>query len=309
MSRTGVTLPKTTLLKSTVDTASKFAFQGVSSGKERGPVLKFSLSHITTLLGCAPPEATYIAAHAGYDLIGYRIISMGLTNEPVYDLANNKVMLHETKKALADTGLTVLDIELARIADDIDVKSYLPNLETAAELGAHHVIASIWTSHLNYAKDCLAELCDLAQEFGLTINLEFVTFASVATLQQALEICSGVNRNNCGILIDTLHFHRSRVQPEELDAVPREWLHFAHVCDAPKEIPTTVAGLIHTAREERLDPGEGAIDLAAIMNRLPEIPYSIEIPNVERVQELGYAEHARLCLENTKKYFSSHPRA
>ena len=118
---------------STPDMASKFAPQGDAFSKSRKPAaLKFSLSHITTLLGCAPPEETYIAARTGYDWVGFRIIPMGLANEPIYDLANNKVMLRETKKALADTGLKVLDIELARIADGIDVKSYVPNLETAA---------------------------------------------------------------------------------------------------------------------------------------------------------------------------------
>jgi sugar phosphate isomerase/epimerase len=102
-------------------------------------------------------------------------------------------------------------------------------------------------------------------------------------------------------------FNRSRVKPEELDAVPRELFHFAHVCDAPKEISTTTDGLIHTGREARLDPGEGSIDIEAIVNRMPEIPYSLEIPNLERVKELGYAEHARRCLEHAKNYFAAHP--
>ena len=76
----------------------------------------------------------------------------------------------------------------------------------------------------------------------------------------------------------------------------------------PKEIPPTNEGLIHTGREERLYPGEGGIDIASILNRLPEVPYSLEIPNLVRVKELGFAEHAWRCLETAKKYFSNHPR-
>ena len=38
-----------------------------------------------------------------------------------------------------------------------------------------------------------------------------------------------------------------------------------HISDAPNEIPTTTEGLIHTGREARLYPGEGAIDIAAIV--------------------------------------------
>ncbi|MEW5980022.1 MAG: sugar phosphate isomerase/epimerase [Acidobacteriota bacterium] len=265
------------------------------------------MSHVT-IFACAPPEATYIASRAGYDFVGYRIIPMGLAGERNYELARNKVMLQQTKRALAETGLGVHDIELARIADCVDVRSYAPALETAAELGARHVVASIWTPRQGYARDCLSELCDLAKAVGLVVNLEFVTFASVTNLQEAIDVCRAVNRENCGILVDTLHFARSRVRLEELDAVPREWFHFAHVCDAPKEIPPTTEGLVHTAREARLPPGEGGIDVAAIVNRLPEIPYSIEIPNLERVKELGYLEHARRCLASTKKYLCAHPR-
>jgi len=265
-------------------------------------VPEFSLAHLT-VLGCAPPEATYIAARAGYDLVSYRTILLGLPGEPDYALAQNPEMLRYTKTALAETGLGVHDIELARIADEVDVKSYVPALETAAELGARYVVTSIWTDRRSYALDSLAELCDLAQAAGLGVSLEFLTWSPAANLEDAAAICRSVNRENCGLLIDTLHFHRSRVRVEELNALPERLFHFAHVCDAGKEIPDTPEELIYTAREARLDPGEGAIDIAAILEQLPKIAYSLEIPNLERVKEVGYAEHARLCLENARKYF------
>jgi sugar phosphate isomerase/epimerase len=298
-------------LAATATATAAFGFSPQNSDSVRSlkpKAIQFSLAHLT-VLGCTPSEMTYIAARAGYDFVSYRIILLGTANEPNYALAENKVMLRQTKTALADTGLKAHDIEVARIADDVDPKSYLPALETAADLGARHVITSIWTPERSRAIDGLAELCDLAKPFGLTINLEFVTWANVANLQEAISICRAANRPNCGLLIDTLHFNRSRVRLEELDAVPRAWFHFAHVCDAPKEIPDTTDGLIHTAREERLYAGEGAIDIAAIVNRLPEIPYSLEIPHLARVKELGYAEHASRCLQTAKKYFSAHPRA
>jgi sugar phosphate isomerase/epimerase len=234
---------------------------------------------------------------------------MGLANEPNYDLARNPAMLRETKSALGASGIKLHDIEVARIADAVDVKSYAPALHTAAELGARRVIASVWTPNRNLAVDSLTELCDLAAKVQLGISLEFVTWANVATLQEALTLARTVNRLNLGLLIDVLHFNRSRVKLEELDSVPRNWFHFAHVCDGPKDIPASVEGLIQTGREARLYPGEGAIDIAAIVNRMPPVPYSLEIPNLERVKELGYAEHARRCLEFAKRYFAAHPRA
>jgi sugar phosphate isomerase/epimerase len=61
-------------------------------------------------------------------------------------------------------------------------------------------------------------------------------------------------------------------------------------------------------REARLDPGEGGIDLAAIVHRIPQVPYSLEIPHLERVKAVGYKEHARLCCANARKYLAAHPR-
>jgi sugar phosphate isomerase/epimerase len=75
---------------------------------------EFSLAHLT-MLGCAPPEMTYIAARAGYDYVSIRPIFMGLPGEPNYALADNSQMLRQTKQALASTGVRVHDIELARV--------------------------------------------------------------------------------------------------------------------------------------------------------------------------------------------------
>lgn len=268
---------------------------------------QFSLAHLT-VLGCAPPEMTYIAAMTGYDFVSIRPIYMGLPGEPNYDLANNKEMLRQTKTALANTGVKLHDIELARIYDGLDPKKYLSAMEVAAELGGRCVLCSIWTPERNFAIECYAELCDLAKPFGLTVDLEFVTWADVKNLKEAMTVLYTANRENCGIMIDTLHFNRSRVSLEELDKIPRQWFHFAHICDGPAEIPATKEGLIHTGRDERLYVGEGAIDIAAIVNRIPEVPYSIELPHLARAKELGYAEHARRCLQTAKDYLDAHPR-
>ena len=267
---------------------------------------KLSLAHLTAI-GCPPPELTYVAAKAGYDHVSFRTIFLGLPNEPNYSLAHNPQMLRQTRAALAETGIQPLDIELARIADGVDVKSYWPALENAAELGIHNVISSIWTTNRAFALDALATLCDLAARAGVTVNLEFVTWAAVTNLRDTAAAIRAVNRPNLGLMIDTLHFNRSRVELQEIDTCPREWFHMAHLCDAPAEIPTDTAGLIFTGREARLDPGEGGIDLAAIIHRMPLVPYSLEIPNLARVKEVGLAEHARLCCANARKYLAAHP--
>lgn len=55
--------------------------------------------------------------------------------------------------------------------------------------------------------------------------------------------------------------------------------HF-QICDCPSEPPETLDELLHTAREERLLPGEGDADLPGIIGALPEnLIVSVEIPS------------------------------
>lgn len=268
---------------------------------------KFSLAHLT-VLGCAPPEMTYLASRAGYDFVSLRFIPLWTPGEPAY-LPEDKFMIRKTKAALAETGVKMLDLELARILADNDPKSYVPAMDVAAELGARHVISSAWTTDRtdrNFLVERFSEICDLAKPFGLTVDLEFPSFSRLTNLQEAADIVRAANRPNGGILIDTLYIHFSRVQLDELDDLPRKWFHLAHICDAPKEIPTTREGLVHVARDARLYLGEGYIDVASILDRMPQIPYSIELPNVAQVRELGYEEHARRCLQKAKQYLQTH---
>ncbi|MBF4694287.1 sugar phosphate isomerase/epimerase family protein [Fusibacter ferrireducens] len=262
---------------------------------------KFSLAHLT-VLGCAPPEMIYIAAMTGYDYVGIRPIFMGLPNEPDYDLSKNKAMFRATKRAILETGVKVNDIELAKICEEMDFEKYERCFETAAELGAKHVLSSIWTPDKAFYMESFSRVCEIARKYDLSVELEFVTWANVKNLSEALEVIETVKAPNSGIMVDTLHFNRSRVQIEALKKVPKEYFHFLHLCDGPAEIPTTKEGLIHTGRDERLYVGEGGIDIKSIVEAMPEVLYTLELPHIARVRELGYAEHARRCLQSAKDY-------
>ena len=268
---------------------------------------EYSLAHLT-VLGCTPPEMTYIAARAGYDYVGIRTISMGLPGEPDYALPDNPQMLKQTKTALASTGVRVHDIEVARVYEGLHPSKYLPAMEVAAELGAKAILSSIWGGEREFYIEKFAEICDLAKPFGLTVDLEYVPIAVVRNLAQARDVLRTVNRTNAGLMIDMHHFHRARDNPADLDALPREWFHFAHLCDANVEIPTRRTEMIRIMRGARLYVGEGGIDVAGILAHIPHCVYSIEVPNRERHEELGYAAHATRCLETLKAYLIKHAR-
>lgn len=269
---------------------------------------KYSLAHLTALK-CPPPELIYIADLCGYDYASLRPIGMHLPGEPDYVLAEDKELLRQTKQALEDTGIQVHDIELARILDDVDVSSYESALEVGAELGARSILSSIWTKDKNRYMEQFTKLVELAKPYGLNVDLEFVTWASVFDLKTVMEVLNAQTETNIGVMIDMLHFHRSRVALEELDQIPKEWFHFVHLCDAPKEIPelSDVKNLAFVGRHARLYPGEGYADIAGIMSGMPEdIVCSIELPHTERSRILGFAEHARRCLKYSRQYMETH---
>lgn len=265
---------------------------------------QYCLAYLT-VLGCPPPEMVYIAGRVGYDFVSLRPIYMSLPGEPNFSF-ENKELLRKIKMALVETGVKLLDIELAKIYDGVDLKNYLPAMEAAAELGGKHVLSSIWSDDRHYGIERFAELCELAKPFGLTVELEFVPIASVNNLAGALDVLRTAKQENAGLMIDIHHFHRSGDKVKELDSVPREWFRFLHLCDAVKEIPSSLEEMTRILREERLYVGEGGIDVASIINRIPEIPCSIELPNIKRVEAFGYEEHARRCLQSAKKYFAQH---
>ncbi|WP_063763698.1 TIM barrel protein [Actinoplanes subtropicus] len=255
----------------------------------------FSLAHLTAL-SLSPPELVDAAAEAGYRYVGLRLTRVTPV-EPHYPLATDPGLMRTTKVRLAATGIEVLDIELARIGPDDDPRDFQRFLEAGAELGARHVITQLPDPDRARKTDRFAQLCEMARPLGLTVDLEFPSWTETPDLNAAVRVLRGADRPNAGILIDLLHFARSGSSVADLRQLPAEWFHFAHVCDAPPGVPATNEGLIHTARFERLFPGEGGIDIHGILGALPPgLPYALEIPKAQLVAQVGGKEHARLAI-------------
>ncbi|GGN98705.1 hypothetical protein GCM10010112_91850 [Actinoplanes lobatus] len=255
----------------------------------------YSLAHLTAL-SLSPPELVEAAASAGYRYVGIRLTRV-TPHEPHYPLATDPALMRTTKVRLAATGVEVLDIELARIGPDEDPRDFQRFLEAGAELGARHVITQLPDPDRARKVDRFARLCEMARPLGLTVDLEFPSWTETPDLTEAARVLRAAGQPNGGMLIDLLHFARSGSSVADLRELPAEWFHFAHVCDAPAAIPATSEGLIHTARFERLYPGDGGIDLDGILAALPPgLPYALEIPRAQTVAQVGAKEHARLAL-------------
>ena len=78
-------------------------------------------------------------------------------------------------------------------------------------------------------------------------------------------------------------------------------MHYAQMCDAQGGLDFTVEEMIQTAREDRLLPGEGTINLVGLFSTLPStIPISVEIPNFKRSAEIGEKAWAQAAIDATK---------
>ncbi|MDG4825250.1 TIM barrel protein [Asanoa sp. WMMD1127] len=264
----------------------------------------YSLAHLTAL-SLSPPELVDAAADAGYRYVGLRLRRV-TPQEPHYPLATDPALMRSTKARLAATGIEVLDIELARIGPDDDPHEFQRFLEAGAELGARHVIAQLPDPDRARKTDRFARLCELARPLGLTVDLEFPSWTETPDLRETVRVLRGADQPNAGILVDLLHFARSGSSVADLRQLPGHWFHFVHVCDAPPGVPPTTEEIIHTARFERLFPGEGGIDVHGILDALPPgLPFALEIPRATLVAQVGAKEHARLALAAARDHLDA----
>jgi sugar phosphate isomerase/epimerase len=261
---------------------------------------KFAISYLTTApLDAA--EALVVAQKVGYCAIGIRLapLSPGGHFSP---LSENAALLQETVHRIKNTGVAVFDVEGVRLDESFRPGSFDRQLAVAAELGAKVVSVICDDPVEQRLVEAFAGLCDAAAQYGLAVALEFMPYSHVPDANSALGILRQAQRFNAKIAFDCLHANRSNTTLADLAAIPREWLAYAQLCDAPGRIPATRAGLIHTARFERLLPGEGAIDVRGMAQALPDdLQLCVEIPNTKRLALHGPEEWARRALSATTR--------
>jgi sugar phosphate isomerase/epimerase len=265
----------------------------------------YSLAALT-VLELAPPAMVETATRAGYDGVGLRLIP-ATPEEHHFPLASNTTLLKETKTRLRDTGLRVVDIEILRLTPTTRVRQdFTRVLELGAELGASEVLVAGNDEDPARTTDNLGALCELAAPLGLHPHLEFMPWTGVKNLSEARDIVAAVRHAghaNAGLLVDAFHFNRSASRVAELAKIPRDWMRYVQLCDVAGPIPADMAEILREARQERCLPGDGDIDLPALLGTLPDdVPLSLEIPTEGlRRQGVSALERARQALDKARK--------
>lgn len=127
---------------------------------------KFSLAYLT-IPGTNPLDQIRIAAEAGYDFVSLRPIPMHLPNEPLFQFGEDRKLFMDIRKALEEYKVGLMDVELARVREDLKVEEYEKAFAAGAELGATDVLSSIWTKDKDFAKKEFAKICDMAASYKL----------------------------------------------------------------------------------------------------------------------------------------------
>ena len=264
----------------------------------------FSLAALTAL-ELAPPKLVEVAAACGYDHVGIRLLP-AIPGGIAYSLMDDQAQLKETIARLDTTGVTVADLEVVAFRPETDISGFSRFFETGAKLGAKHVLVAAYDPVLTRFADRFAEFCEAASQHGLTSDLEFMPWTFVPDLNAAMSIIEQVGQPGAGILVDALHFDRSNSTITDLARVPSGRLHYWQLCDGPAERPATAEELLHTARTERMFPGEGGIDLISLARAMPaEITISIEVPTIELARTMDAEARARRALDATKRVIAS----
>ena len=259
---------------------------------------RYSLAFLT-VAELSPPEAVRVAARAGYDHVGLRLLPSG--TEGPYPILTDAKLRRETQATIAETGVTVADIEIIRIASDFNVKSTIPFLDCGAKLGAKNILVAGYDPNANRMTQSFGAFCELVQTYGMTADLEFMPWTEIPNAKSAIAQLRAVDHDAAGILVDALHVQRSDSPFEVIETIPPDWINYAQLCDAPGKFESDVESLIATARGNRLMPGDGSFDFNALLKALPkDIVLSIEVPQLERAGLVPAVDRAREALDKAK---------
>lgn len=256
-----------------------------------------------TLLDVPPAEQVRIAAQTGFTDVGIRLIP-ATPDDPDYNMLGDTPQVRETLAALRDTGIGVTDVEIIRLGPDFTLdKRMMTFMETAARLGARHVLVAGNDENVSRSADNLAQLAEAGKDWGLVMNLEPMPWTTLRNIADAQTLISASGQKDIGILVDAIHFWRAEESLADLRHLPKNHLNYMQLCDAPAQNPHDEKEIIRQARTARQIPGEGGLNLHGLMAALPaDLPVSVEVPLSGKQGALPTEKRAQLLFNAAQAY-------
>jgi sugar phosphate isomerase/epimerase len=216
-----------------------------------------------TILDVGPADAVSVAADAGWPAVGIWFDPATWTAQVGRDV----------RQRLDSTGVIALDMEPVILTSNGDPGDAL--IDAAVSVGARHVLVASRNPDLVAVVDRFGVLCDRAAPAGIIVVLEFLPIFPVAILAMARQIVATAERSNSGVLVDSLHLARSGAEPADVAGPGFPYLQMADATAVP--VDSTPTGLRVEALDGRLLPGDGALPLAELAERVPGVPLSFEL--------------------------------
>jgi sugar phosphate isomerase/epimerase len=271
------------------------------------PPARLALSH-GSLINVSPPQFIRAAAEAGFRQVSLRIaagleaLGKGEPGGPC-KLLGDRALQRETRRALEDTGTSVVEAEYVLLTPALDVREYRRLVEVGAGLGAHQVVVVFfgYDDEAKIAAD-FARLCELAAEYSLVAVIEFVAPTSVDSIEKCGRVITACGKKNAGILVDSLHLFRTGGSVERLAAMRPELIANCQLSDGLLRLGATWHA---DMPKNRLHLGDGDFPLRELVAVLPpDVPVALEVPSESFLNSaLCPADKARFLMQRFREYF------
>ena len=218
--------------------------------------------------------------------------------KPLLPCIETDAEVKELARRLADTHVSVCNLELFPIARDMDLDGYRRGFERGAALGGWRATTMVYDVEGPLASELFVRLCDVAAEYGIEIGLEFIGLSPVDSFAAAEAFLAETGAANASIVVDALHLFRTGGTVAELGLSDR--IGYAQLCDGPLRMPE--GGYRKDAIANRALPGAGEFPLVDMVMQLPAgIPVSVEVPQHRlRDQGMPAADRARRAVEASR---------
>ncbi|KAK1185216.1 TIM barrel protein [Streptomyces sp. NBS 14/10] len=187
------------------------------------------------------------------------------------------------RAVLGTHGLALNEIEFlsgwaAAGAGDVDTVAAVGALGEAFR--PHHVTAGEFTADeldIDAAGARLRAICDGVAAYGLRVAVEAFPWSGMKDVATARAVVEASGAANAGLMIDVWHFYNTRSSLADLDGLPPDRIVAVQLNDG-----CVVDGdFLTEARQGRLLPGDGELDIAGLLLGLHERgfrgPYCVEV--------------------------------
>jgi sugar phosphate isomerase/epimerase len=185
-------------------------------------------------------------------------------------------------------------------------------LDVAVRAGARGIVAVCLEPELPPLADAacwLAEVCDRSADEGLRVSVEFIPGTGIPDLAFALRLFDAVDRDNIGLVLDAFQWFRAPGGPDvaTLRGISPERIHILQLDDMRRP---DVESRPDPAGPERLCPGDGDIDLVALLNLLHYMKaaplVATEVLSPALLNDLGQQQMARVQFTSTAAVLERH---